>query len=105
MDASEFDRFAEEYEALHRANIRISGEEPEFFSAYKIAELERSLERRGAPRPGSILDFGCGVGNSILHLRRHFPDAEIVGVDVSGRIWRSRAHASAIWRTSPISTV
>ena len=85
MDASEFDRFAEEYEALHRANVRISGEEPEFFAAYKIAELERSLGRRGAPRPRSVLDFGCGVGNSIVHLRRHFPDAEIVGVDVSGR--------------------
>jgi SAM-dependent methyltransferase len=85
MDASEFDRFAEEYEALHRANIRISGEEPEFFAAYKIAELERSLKRREPPRPRSILDFGCGVGNSIVHLRRHFPDAKIVGVDVSAR--------------------
>jgi SAM-dependent methyltransferase len=85
MHASEFDRFAEEYEALHRANVRISGEEPEFFAAYKIAELEGSLERRGAPRPRSILDFGCGIGNSIVHLRRHFPDAEIVGADVSGR--------------------
>jgi SAM-dependent methyltransferase len=85
MDASEFDRFAEEYEALHRANVRISGEEPEFFGAYKIVELERFLRERGARLPLSILDFGCGVGNSIVHLRQHFPDAEVVGVDVSGK--------------------
>ncbi len=85
MDASEFDRFAAEYEALLRANVRISGEEPDFFAAYKIVELERSLGERAARQPRSILDFGCGVGNSIVHLRRHFPDAEIVGVDVSGK--------------------
>lgn len=97
MDASEFDRFAEEYEALHRANVRISGEEPEYFAAYKIVEMKASLERRGASPPRRILDFGCGVGNSIPHLRRHFPEAEIVGVDVSGKsIAIARARFSAM---------
>ena len=48
MDASEFDRFAEEYEALHRANVE-SPARSGVFRSTEIVELERSLRRRGAP--------------------------------------------------------
>ena len=36
MDVAEFDRFAEEYLAAHKENLRISGEEPDYFARYKI---------------------------------------------------------------------
>lgn len=86
MDAAEFDKFADEYLATHRQNIRASGEEPEFFHAYKIADV-RELWRatNGTREPARILDFGTGIGNSLAHFRRSFPSSAVVGVDVSSR--------------------
>ena len=39
MDVSEFDQFADEYYAMHTANIAITRERPEFFAEYKIRVL------------------------------------------------------------------
>lgn len=85
MDRSEFDKFAEEYHNLHQANIKASGESPEFFSEYKIkdtAELARALNLNTNLK---ILDFGSGVGNSVPHFKSHFPDSQLTCLDVSSK--------------------
>ena len=33
--------------------------------------------------PKTILDIGCGPGNSTIELKRAFPDAEVIGIDSS----------------------
>jgi SAM-dependent methyltransferase len=79
---AEFDKFAEEYLATHETNLAVTGESPEYFARYKIVEVARRLHALGlAPR--RVLDFGCGIGNSAPHLREAFPQASIIGVDVS----------------------
>jgi SAM-dependent methyltransferase len=83
VEASEFDKFADEYLAAHAANVAITGESPDYFARYKIDEIARLYRRRGLPPPGRILDFGCGIGASIPHLRSAFPKAAITGLDVS----------------------
>lgn len=83
MDVAEFDQFAEEYYALHADNIRLSGEDPDYFARYKIEEVRRRWEASGRPDPEAILDFGTGIGNSIPHLAKLFPTARLVGLDVS----------------------
>ena len=50
MDVKEFDKFAEEYLKLHSQNIRLTGEEPEFFAEYKICLLYTSP----SPRDGLL---------------------------------------------------
>ena len=85
MKASEFDQFAEEYNSLHRANIRLSGEDPTYFAAYKIREVRRIWTSTARPEPVTIVDFGTGIGNSIPHLRELFPNSTLIGVDVSSR--------------------
>lgn len=85
MDAAEFDRFAEAYTAVHARNIEVSGEDPDYFAEYKIREVARRWAPSGLPQPSRILDFGAGIGNSLPHLRSHFPGAELVGLDVSER--------------------
>jgi ubiquinone/menaquinone biosynthesis C-methylase UbiE len=80
--SAEFDRYASTYALQHGSSIAISGEEPEYFSQYKIDDLIRvcGLERL---RPARILDFGAGIGNSLEPMQRAFPDARISGIDVS----------------------
>jgi SAM-dependent methyltransferase len=86
MDKAEFDKFADEYAAMHADNVRISGETPDFFAAYKIADVRREIDAdrlaTGEPR---IVDLGAGVGNSIPHFRREFPEARLCCLDVSRR--------------------
>ena len=83
MDVAEFDRFAEAYTSTHADNIRLSGEDPAYFARYKIEEVRRRWDASGRPEPRAILDFGTGIGNSLPHLKRLFPQAAITGLDVS----------------------
>ncbi len=88
MQPPEFDQFADEYEALHRAGLGASGEGPEYFAEYKLREIHRTLARAAggqAPRVAQALDFGCGVGNSIAWFRHYFGQAPLLGLDVSAR--------------------
>jgi len=82
VDEAQFDRFADEYEALQAASVRISGESPEYFWRYKVVDLARICAESGV-RPRAVLDFGAGVGNSVPYLREQFPSAGITCLDVS----------------------
>jgi SAM-dependent methyltransferase len=92
LDVAEFDQFAEEYYALHADNIRLSGEDPDYFARYKIEEVRRRWDASGRPEPGAILDFGTGIGSSIPHLARLFPTAKLAGLDVSQKSLDLAAH-------------
>lgn len=84
MNRSEFDKFAQEYTDLHAASITASGEGPEYFAEYKIRDLAQ-LARSPDParRLRRVLDFGAGIGSSVAHFRRYFPEVDLACVDVS----------------------
>ncbi|MFO0678997.1 MAG: class I SAM-dependent methyltransferase [Polyangiaceae bacterium] len=71
MSGPEFDRHARTYDDDHRASIRASGEDPDYFAAYKRDVLVRLL---GSSFTSPVLDFGCGIGNLLVHLHESFPD-------------------------------
>jgi SAM-dependent methyltransferase len=79
---AEFDLLADNYERQHRANIAISGEGTAFFAEYKIADLALLASSVGHQHT-TMLDFGCGIGNSIPYFRRYFPSAKLQCADVS----------------------
>jgi hypothetical protein len=71
MDKPEFNSFADEYYAQHARNIAASGEAPEYFSEYKIADTVALASQFNVPVQ-RILDF-AGIGNSVPWFSRHFP--------------------------------
>jgi ubiquinone/menaquinone biosynthesis C-methylase UbiE len=83
MDAAEFDKFADEYLATHAVNIKISGEDPDYFARYKIEEVSRRWAASKPHAPATILDFGTGIGNSLPFLASAFPTAKVTGLDIS----------------------
>jgi len=87
MNEAEFDKFADEYYAALSAGIAVSGESPEYFSEYKIADIARIFRQFEKPRSGSLrlLDFGAGVGNSVPYVHKHFPDSKLTCLDLSQR--------------------
>jgi SAM-dependent methyltransferase len=84
MEKAEFDKFADAYLDTCARNIRASGEAPDFFARYKVADVRAEVDRAA---PGlehlKILDFGSGVGTSIPAFRALFPNAKMVCADVS----------------------
>jgi len=101
MDEAEFDKFAAEYRDLHAANIRLSGEDPEYFAEYKIKDIAAELADASGKLDGRVLDFGAGVGYSVPFFRRHMPAASITCLDVSKRslaIGAAKHHADAEFR-------
>lgn len=78
----EFDAFAENYDQALEQGISVSGESKDFFAQERVRWLAGMLVKRGhAVR--RILDFGCGTGSATPFLRECFPEAEIVGTDIS----------------------
>jgi SAM-dependent methyltransferase len=53
----------------------------------RMVPLEAALERAGA-EPARILDLGTGTGAAATWLAERFPEAEVVGVDVSEEMIR-----------------
>ena len=65
---------------LHQG-LNLSGEDKTFFQRGRLADLEARLP--AGFRPGKVLDFGCGLGDTTALLAELFPKAEIVGSDTS----------------------
>jgi ubiquinone/menaquinone biosynthesis C-methylase UbiE len=82
MDEAEFDKFADEYRSMHAANIRLSGEDPEYFAEYKVVDIAGELARANVVARRA-LDFGAGVGYSVPFFARHLPAARVTCLDVS----------------------
>ncbi|GAB3099948.1 class I SAM-dependent methyltransferase [Aestuariicella hydrocarbonica] len=94
MEEAEFDKFAEEYSNIHNANIRLSGENSDFFSEYKIQDLAKLIDGHDS-RSLDILDFGCGVGKSIPYMHKYFPQSHLTGLDVSQKSLNIARHHHA----------
>ena len=81
---AEFDMIADDYYNQHKENLRITGEAPEYFSEYKVADLAEYVKKNNVTS-SDIFDFGCGIGNSVEFFRRHFPESNLCCGDVSMR--------------------
>jgi SAM-dependent methyltransferase len=81
---AEFDIYAETYDAALERAISVSGEDKDYFARGRIAWLNDYLQKAGHA-VSSVMDYGCGVGSAIPHLRETFKAAKILGVDVSAK--------------------
>jgi SAM-dependent methyltransferase len=80
----QFDSYAETYDDdLNRA-LWLTGENKDYFAQQRVKWLARCLERL-EETPGSILDYGCGVGDTAALLRSAFDSHSVLGLDVSER--------------------
>ena len=82
MSKATFDAYSGSYEEALNRGISVSGEDSTFFAHRRLQWLARLLaDRRAAPQ--SVLDFGCGVGNSLPLIRELLSAQQVTGIDVS----------------------
>ena len=62
--SAQFDPYAGDYDLALRRGLALSGESSGYFAHGRVAWLAARLAELGE-HPGSILDFGCGVGASV----------------------------------------
>ncbi len=79
MRKTDFDKYADDYEHMLAKGLEGFGGDTAYYHRYKAA-LVKALARPGT---GSILDYGCGVGNNLALLAEAFPGAALAGCDIS----------------------
>jgi SAM-dependent methyltransferase len=79
---AEFDRFAENYEALLKPWLKVTGSPREYFAETRMHWLAQLLQQRGVAVQ-KAMDFGCGTGISIPLLLGMLGAEHVIGVDTS----------------------
>lgn len=85
MPSSEFDEFANNYESALQKGLDVSGESSEYFATGRVKWVRRRLEKLLGHKPvlKSVLDFGCGTGNSVAFLLSELQAEHVTGIDTS----------------------
>ncbi len=101
---AEFDCYSAQYKQILAASTGSRVESTGFFAKQKIHHVRRRLPVNLNVK--TILDYGCGIGMSLMPLRQAFPEARIVGVDPSEASLRVAAdqHKSLNVELLPLSS-
>jgi len=81
---SEFDEFAHDYDAALDQGLAVSGEGRDYFAQGRVTFLRQCLDETSF-RPGKVMDFGCGTGESVPLLKELLAAEQVVGLDQSQR--------------------
>jgi trans-aconitate methyltransferase len=76
----DFDDYTEDYNKLLGARTQFFSSSDEYFARYKVDLVRHHMRHKAV---GRVLEYGCGIGRNIPFLRAAFPDAAIVGSDIS----------------------
>ncbi len=80
-----FDRASAGYEAAARLQARVAAELLERLTAFRFA-------------PRVVLDLGCGTGRVTRELKRRYPRALVIGLDLSPGMLREARRHQRLWR-------
>jgi len=87
----QFDAFANSYDEELNQALAATGEDKDYFASGRVRWLQGRLKKL-SEQPQSILDYGCGTGDTCLLLQQAFGATSVVGLDVSaGSIEVARA--------------
>ena len=78
-DDVDFDDYTDSYDRLLQYGTGFFSSNDRYFAQYKVDIVRKQML---AP-VGRLLEYGCGIGRNISFLQKAFPDAVIVGSDVS----------------------
>jgi len=79
-----FDNFAENYAQTLNKSLRLSGENTDFFAKERVKWTKRKIDCLFPQlQINSVLDFGCGTGNTLPIIEKIFNVERLTGIDIS----------------------
>lgn len=82
--SSYFDTFADNYDAHLNAALSLTGEDKEYFASARLKALRGKLKSL-RENPRTVLDYGCGTGDTSQLLCQMPGVRNVVGVELSTR--------------------
>jgi SAM-dependent methyltransferase len=82
--SSYFDTFADHYDTHLNAALAVTGEDKEYFANARLQSVQGKLEALHES-PHTVLDYGCGIGDTSQLLCQMSGVHNVVGVDLSMR--------------------
>lgn len=80
MEKANFEHISTNYSSIHKKTLLgLSDMDFKYFIKYKLD----IVKDKTCQLPKTILDFGCGIGESALYISKLFPNTEITGIDTS----------------------
>lgn len=79
----DFNKFAKTYREFLDRSLRKIGFSSRYFADYKAREIYNFTINSKKASANRVLDIGCGDGVSTSYLKKYFPEALIIGLDVS----------------------
>ncbi len=73
-----------EYDEMLHKGIGLSGENKLYFLEGRVNHLIQQLPHDFSPK--TVLDFGCGIGDTTHYLHQKYPQALIIGTDISEEV-------------------
>jgi SAM-dependent methyltransferase len=78
-DRIDFDNYTEKYSRLLQERTSFFSADDTHFARYKIDLMKSHLSKSVK----TVLEYGCGIGRNIPFLREAFPQAVVIGTDIS----------------------
>jgi SAM-dependent methyltransferase len=78
----DFNDFALNYDEALQQGLTLSGETADYFARRRAEEVARYATAVGC-RPHTVLEFGCGTGNNVAHLRATLGCRRFIGLDIA----------------------
>jgi len=75
----DFDEYTENYNDLLAKDTQFFSDDEAYFADYKVSVVRQQR----TTSTSRILEYGCGIGRNFPALGKQFPDAELVGTDIS----------------------
>jgi SAM-dependent methyltransferase len=75
-----FDKSAE-YDEMLNKGLALSGEDKFYFAEGRLSDLKKNIP--SSYQIKNILDFGCGIGDATILLKKYFTGALITGIDTA----------------------
>lgn len=82
-ETGDFDSYAAEYDDALNRGLSVSGEDKMYFARRRLAWLASLLPDYAPERPASVLDYGCGTGDSTPLFYELLGARRVTGIDVS----------------------
>jgi trans-aconitate methyltransferase len=102
--APQFDAFADSYDAELNRALSATGEDKDHFANSRVRWLQHRMSNT-LEHQHSILDYGCGTGDTCVLLQQTFDAKSVVGLDVSSssiEVARKR-HASSVCQFTTVA--